>query len=606
VKQISTRKQAIDKRVIFSESKRVQMEPLKVVLTGHVNAGKSTLVSALIPGPCCPVSPQRCTNAIYSFTVKKQDASLHHQSFEVTQRKIVETNKAEMDAERLTLFQFSLSSSSPLNDNTEIIDLPGWQSGSSKKEKQQNKMLNEYMCRHWNEFAVVVFVVDLPGAAANKFEAELKKLELLKNINRRTNLDIIVVLNKVDDLDDDGIGQLIEATTNDVRDIFKDEKKKPSVIATSAKKALYYQFASNLNYDQFKKIYEQQLIAKMGKSLLGEWPLKRFQANDEERSTSELFNHLKEEQNHVMSEVSNFKTILDTIRSTIQGQNAVFIRQRILEHKLKSVELSGIHSIRLIQKTIKTLEELGALRSEVVRAHCKTNLERAMKRGLDHFEKTGHFFKLSAFVDFVREVHRELGLPKPTCQVIIRATFTEFFELLIQQFELFKSDDVLIKLVPAETPPQKRPRQLSNGDSSKKIKLRTTMLNFLKSSSTDWDSFLVGDWKKIWKAQLEVPHLNIEFPKQYHFVSDLLTNFNSELKLTDDVVRNFEKGEMKSLNGDAFEPLHLSLYLKHNFIDHSAWVVSPNSPGHWGHIAWKCLGFLGEDVTKEMDETIVL
>ena len=139
---------------------------LLIPVIGHENAGKSTLVDALIGGEYTQTEAVRCTLTPYRFTLyAEKSKDIKFQSISEVNKTISENNSRNANIE--SELKFNVLLRAPLvskmmkNTHLEMIDLPGLRID----ENNLTCVASDFIKAHWESFACVLVVLDATWAA---------------------------------------------------------------------------------------------------------------------------------------------------------------------------------------------------------------------------------------------------------------------------------------------------------------------------------------------------------------------------------------------------------------------------------------------------------
>ena len=327
-----------------------------IPVVGYESAGKSSLIDALIGGEYTETSSIVCTRSIYRFrlydkraTTSSSDdgddsakfdgiASIHQTIHESNNDQ--SNNPNEVVQLVLSSKQFDIKLRSPLcnemmkNVGIEIIDLPGWKEGADTTCPSK-----EYVKDHWDTFGCVIVVLDVTQNNEEARRRHRSLLQSLKDLNKMNHVKIIVVGNKVDNMES---SEVLPKTMmkEDVAAVFGEGSDAvEDFVSISAKVAFYYRCAAELSFDAFVAEYGPRMD-KIKEEI--------FSFKDRAKKTpADTYHELKDEETvrlALSTESSNFQGLLDVVNRRVGGTGN---QKRIL----KNVQLSKLHRMRTMEVT---------------------------------------------------------------------------------------------------------------------------------------------------------------------------------------------------------------------------------------------------------------
>jgi GTPase SAR1 family protein len=231
---------------------------IKVALLGHVSAGKSTVINALLQGKFAEVGMRRTTAGINFFRLHSKDKldedavdrdtspngngggdlmkelSLEPEEYRTAESalaKIVRDNSNLRKTNEIQESSFDVELDEPLCEmhkhiNLVFIDIPGLNEAGSKS------LYSNYVNDMWTTFDCVVAVMDVFQGVNTEEQVQL--LQLVKeNVASKKDIPVIVLCNKVDDLENDEVMMLVDEVREKVNDIFQCQTSFPFVTDTT-------------------------------------------------------------------------------------------------------------------------------------------------------------------------------------------------------------------------------------------------------------------------------------------------------------------------------------------------------------------------------------
>jgi GTPase SAR1 family protein len=230
---------------------------IKVALLGHVSAGKSTVLNALLRDKFSEVSMRRTTAGVNFFrlhtsmlketseadernqqddgdTKEKGEGNVSpsvERSWEWgsepdtlhdadhTLQKITHDNSILRQTNQIQESIFDVELDEPLcpminNTKLVLIDIPGLNEAGSKAIYQK------YVDDKWNTFDCVIAVMDVMQGVNTEEQVQLLRM-IQRNLSTKKKMPAIVLCNKVDDPDNREIKMLVNEVSNKVKEIFE-------------------------------------------------------------------------------------------------------------------------------------------------------------------------------------------------------------------------------------------------------------------------------------------------------------------------------------------------------------------------------------------------
>jgi GTPase Era involved in 16S rRNA processing len=226
---------------------------IKVALLGYVSAGKSTVLNALLSGKFSEVAMRRTTAGVNFFRVFSKEAKDNQvnnddvsvltqvtlgkqaeerapdsdwrlepdslQSAGQTHETIKENNAKLRESNQVHESTFDVELDAPLCDMRKdtklvLVDIPGLNEAGSKH------LYRDYVNANWSTFDCVIAVMDVNQGVNTDEQVELIKL-IHKNTKEKKAVPVIVLCNKVDDLEDDEVLVLVDEVRAKVEEVFQ-------------------------------------------------------------------------------------------------------------------------------------------------------------------------------------------------------------------------------------------------------------------------------------------------------------------------------------------------------------------------------------------------
>jgi GTPase SAR1 family protein len=231
---------------------------IKVALLGHVSAGKSTVINALLQGKFAEVGMRRTTAGINSFRLhckekleedsvdgdtspsgNERDDTMKELSLESEEyhtadssfAHIVHDNSNLRETNEIQESSFDVELDEPLctmhkHTSLVLIDIPGLNEAGSKS------LYSNFVNDMWTTFDCVVAVMDVFQGVNTEEQVQL--LQLIKdNVDSKKEIPVIVLCNKVDDLENEEVMMLVDEVRQKVDDIFGSKTSFPFVPDTT-------------------------------------------------------------------------------------------------------------------------------------------------------------------------------------------------------------------------------------------------------------------------------------------------------------------------------------------------------------------------------------
>jgi small GTP-binding protein len=357
---------------------------IKVALLGYVSAGKSTVLNALLHGKFSEVAKRRTTAGINFFrivskgesTASKGESSEPQNTAEapcgewqIEPEKIYEAEEAFKtikvnngklrESNRIEESTFDVVLDEPLcemhkDTNLVLIDIPGI------NEAGNHNLYREYVHEKWKSFDCVIAVMDVNQGVNTEEQVELLRF-IQKNAHEQKGVPVIVLCNKVDDLEDEEVMELVDEVRSKVEEIFQAPKScgtqgkplistqwivstttnafdcmmislpcKVAFLPISAGNAFVYRTASRLSFDEFKKL-DKSLIEKLGRDEVGKAKWRKL---SQELKYKEAYDIVSCKSTYEGSlEATNFHVFLDALNQCVGGPR---IQSALLKKQIES------------------------------------------------------------------------------------------------------------------------------------------------------------------------------------------------------------------------------------------------------------------------------
>lgn len=238
---------------------------IRIPIIGLENAGKSTVTNALLQGEYSESRYDACTKIPFHFTLYEPKSGQNIQQPSEVRIATTKTNSAEHT--EAAKAEFSIELRDPLwterllDAAFGIIDLPG----ITNLTKIQKCSSTQFIENKWDSFAGALAVLDIELTKETDKKQTIALLKFLNSLNG--DVPILVVGNKLDNLGD-------ESQQEKGKSIFFTLVKKwlpnATVIATSAKKPLYYRCASGISFERFMQDFDRRQLDAIGKLIFSD------------------------------------------------------------------------------------------------------------------------------------------------------------------------------------------------------------------------------------------------------------------------------------------------------------------------------------------------
>jgi GTPase SAR1 family protein len=302
-----------------------------VPVVGYESAGKSTLIDALLGGEYTQTSSLVCTRLPYHFTLRSDNHSAC-KSAAVINKIISEHNaiqapngciEVELDSHYFDVkLRLPLCFENMKNVDIEVIDLPGWKENIGKESSSSHCLARAFVKENWDTFGCVLVVLDVTRCNGEAQERNRNLLRCLKEQNEGKNVDIVIVGNKSDL--DDAEGMAVKAMKRMIEAIFGSDAM--DFIPVSAKGALFYRYAAGHSSESFERDHKSKM--ETIKKLI----FLRLEAK--KKNNDETFDALVDKEQveyQLSSESSNFARLLEVIENNIGGE----MKQRLLLERVE-------------------------------------------------------------------------------------------------------------------------------------------------------------------------------------------------------------------------------------------------------------------------------
>lgn len=209
-----------------------------------------------------------------------------------------------------------------------LVDIPGI------GERGDDSKYTNYVDEHWSTFDCAVIVMD--GKQGVSIDEEVFPLRLAqKNLKEKKDIPIIVLCNKVEDLDGDRQAELVEEARTAVEEVFQiDDTYSPSDSATSllfiSASAIYafiHQTACSMSIDSFRNSLNRDLFEKIGRDQLGKRTWNRL---SEEDKVKEVYDIVSAKE--TVYDDSNWASFLSALNRFIGGDD---VQESLIEKQFQ-------------------------------------------------------------------------------------------------------------------------------------------------------------------------------------------------------------------------------------------------------------------------------
>jgi GTPase SAR1 family protein len=203
---------------------------IKVAVIGPVSVGKSTLINALLVGKYSEVSIQRTTAGVNFFRLSppSEDGSASSSvkwsmipdksdAEEDILKEISKDNKALRGLEKVGEKTFEVEGIQLCDTRSDtkvvIVDIPGI------NEAESSSKYRDYVTNQWDRFDCVILVMDATHGVNT--EEQIGLFELVKtNLKHKKDLSVIILFNKVDELDDKEENEILQEARVKIGSLF--------------------------------------------------------------------------------------------------------------------------------------------------------------------------------------------------------------------------------------------------------------------------------------------------------------------------------------------------------------------------------------------------
>lgn len=575
-----------------TDHSKMTEQKILIPVVGFENAGKSTVINALLQGEYSQASLLVCTKAVYHFPIDAIDTieSFIFKTVSQINQEVKAVNARVKN--KLTSKWFPIKLRTPLcqnmmeNTQLEIVDVPGWKESSASQDPGTSECVaKDYITSNWNTFGLVLVVLDL---TCSNEEARTRNKELLRSlsdINKGKEIPVLILGNKVDAFEDDGMKEAIEHMRADIDSSFHSFMPKTELIVLSAKGALYYRYAKGLDYDDFISYYEDKMD-QIGKSMYTEIGWERKSRSSRRR---ELLDDLQDSAmyDRVMSEKgSNFGSLLTEINVKVGGQdNQRFILKRVLELKLGQFSLKQRRNLWLdgIISVSKCLHSIGVSDQQKVVVRFWEVYSRFLSKAVSDFEVGMDFKNLVQATGTILEEFKtqiESHMPSGQHDELKKEIENKKWRIANQYFVVIRKNfNGFVQSLASGSP---------GNNLTHRPKKKARVAEKKAQDAMRWEDLTAFDWKRILLALAQdFPSFHFHFPAMGKFLGNSLHSFGEGWGLSPCAVKEMEQSTKGIFNAESCEfvpndPKKYAMHAKLKMGDD----LSVADPDHWGHIPW--------------------
>jgi GTP-binding protein EngB required for normal cell division len=586
---------------------------IEIPVVGFKNAGKSTVIGALLQGEYSQTSLQECTNSAFKFLIcETASGAVNLETISQIYSKIkaaneepeiaaMATKKEIQDTSFEVRIRIPLCEAMKKNTHLQFIDLPGW-SEASVMESIDCAAKN-YVTKNWDTFACVLVVLDM-HLSGKQGEKQLELLRCLHTTNSDSNVPIIILGNKVDSQNVTGMKENIRLFKDEIATIFNSSLEQPLFIPLAAKKALYFRCAQGLEFEQFKTEFKSKMD-QIGSEI---WPLDWDQFSEDE-GLKKLFNSLSDKESckaAMSARQSNFGELLQQLEAKVGGDiKQTAILRRVHAQELKKITLRKKDWVEDICAVSRRLHDIGVSDRECVMGKFWELHKRCCSAAEAKFDNEMDFSRMvsadSYLCEIVANIHLEDKRKLLKTVGDTRAGMAEaYFKIILREFNAFiLSQNQVAGKKASVTGTNKRGSGPSRPSSKKKVALNNGDAKAIfPSSHVNWGDLTAFDWKRILRVQTKVPGIHFHFPRYGNFLDSSLESFGASWGLSQQEIQELERDttgryvEIQEVGTagrfcHSFEFLpndreHFEKYDHLPKIDHE----NASHAEHWGHIPW--------------------
>lgn len=349
---------------------------LNIALIGHVSVGKTTLLNAILGEKFAEVSKRRTTAGINHFHIQplirpnqsltelKQEPDENkpshesHVNIKTPNQTLVEITEDNIKLRNLNVIQnkhFDIELDDlPLKMRPDtslcIIDIPGL------NEAGTQDMYTSYVEESWDTYSCVIVVMDVSQGVNTDEQVKLLKF-IDSNTRTKQNIPIIVVCNKVDDVEDTELMELVNEVQVEVNRIFnrtinredalfealygsrseepffKFAEGSPAFLHLSAENAFIYRSIASLTVQDFSTNVDQSHIDRVGNREFGYMRWRKMNSEEKCKAIHDLVSDPNEYEERLA--MTNFNKLMQVLRYFLEGDE----NQKYLISKKIEIEL---------------------------------------------------------------------------------------------------------------------------------------------------------------------------------------------------------------------------------------------------------------------------
>ena len=350
---------------------------INIAIIGHVSVGKTTLLNAVLGDKFSEVNKRRTTAGVSHFHISPllKSSKVQVEGMEddrVAKKSNTENNKkmknpnhdtdnnnsdddiqspheilAEIKQDNIDLRKRNIIQHKHYNIETDetllkmrpdtsltIIDVPGL------NEAGTQDMYTSYVKESWDTYDCALVVMDVSQGVNTEEQVKLLKF-VEANVRTKKSIPVIVVCNKVDDVDDDELMELVDEVQAEVDMIFQTEKghkeswdeilqgvevaapfiknkaSSPAFIHMSAENAFLYRSISSLTLKDFSTKVDRAYIDRIGKAEFGYVKWRKMKKEQKYKAIHDLFSDPNEYEERLA--MTNYDKLMKVLKYFIGG-----------------------------------------------------------------------------------------------------------------------------------------------------------------------------------------------------------------------------------------------------------------------------------------------